>query len=82
MARGALLVDHVLDQAQQRAQYAIGLVNDNEPFNPQLHPDAVKKPDLVVPDYWQSKQRRKTYHVVEDRIIWLMDQVRVATQPH
>ena len=75
MARGALIVDHVLDQSQVRAMYAVGLLTCDEPFDPDIHTDARTNPKLVKKGFWDSLNQGKHFPVVYDRITWLMKQV-------
>lgn len=79
VARGALTVNHILDQRELRARYAIGLLFVNEPFDREIHKDALTKNgrrnahiaplDEVYSELYGYKQ-----YVVENRIKWMMRQ--------
>lgn len=82
-----------IDTKALRSQYAIGVLNSNEPYDPTIHPDGVdshgKENYEVVkfdPAYKAARGladdpgAKKDPGVVEDRVVWLMRQVRSAFQ--
>ena len=73
------MVGELLDQSETPSIYALGLVNDNEPWDPDIHDDAVtakrKRNKLAKPDYWESELQGEPVYVVEDRIVWLLKPV-------
>ena len=79
VAKGALLVEHLLDQSQLRAMYSIGLLFEIEGLDEEKHPDALDaqgqhRKGIVKVDDWYSRRGKPAY-VVEDRITWLLAQV-------
>jgi hypothetical protein len=74
VARGALLIEHILDQTKIPSLYTVGLLFDTETYDPQLHKDALAK-NLVFQDYWYSEGAGEDEWVVHDRITWLLRQV-------
>ena len=66
MARGALTVEHIIDQRKLLALYAVGLLYEIEPFDRESHPDALnsngqRNEDIAVKDVWYSQRGKPEY---------------------